>query len=69
MNVFSRRLEPQPIELPQSKREVASQVTVVDLPRPVLPTYAYCGCGHVLEPGNRFCGGCGARTRYVWYVR
>jgi hypothetical protein len=67
MDIFARRRSPQPLELPFSRRELAGQVTMVDLP--ALPPSAYCRCGHVIDPGARFCGSCGSRLRNAWYVR
>lgn len=68
MDIFARRREPQPLTLPLSRRELASQVTLVDRSCTVLPSSATCRCGHVLEPGNRYCGGCGTRLCNVWFV-
>lgn len=69
MDIFARRREPQPLVLPVSGRELASQVTMVDRSCSALPFSASCRCGHALEPGSRFCGGCGNRVRNVWFVR
>jgi hypothetical protein len=72
MRVFLRHSEPQPILIgpPELKLrstvlqlETALQPTLVD---ECLQASARCGCGHVIEPENRFCGGCGVQLRKVF---
>jgi hypothetical protein len=71
ISMINQTREPQPIILPLSRREIlASQPTLADHSTPVLPASAYCrDCSNVVEPGARFCGFCGSRLRYNWYVR
>jgi hypothetical protein len=62
--MMKRRHEPQPIILPESRREAASRTTVVNHPRSRL--FGRCNCGHEIEPDNHFCGGCGVRLQEVF---
>jgi hypothetical protein len=65
MTMFSRR-EPQPIVLPASRREAASQATMVNLTGLCPGALAHCSCGHIVESGDRFCGSCGVQLRDVF---
>lgn len=63
MNIFDRRREPLPIVLPESRREAASQITLVDHSAVTSRFMAcHCGtCGSTNEAGSRYCGMCGSR--------
>jgi hypothetical protein len=69
MHIYACRLEPQPIVLPELRREVASQITVVDrLGSAHAPARCDC-CGTAYEIGARFCGECGTRRQQPGYMR
>jgi hypothetical protein len=69
MNIFDRRREPLPIELPLPRREAASQITVVDRPG-IARSSARCDCcGSLFEEGARFCGQCGMKRQQLGYTR
>jgi hypothetical protein len=69
MSVFDRRREPQPIILPVSRREAASQITVVDRPGIACLSDRCDRCSSVYELDAQFCGQCGTRRAQSGYTR
>ncbi|WP_220203850.1 hypothetical protein [Reticulibacter mediterranei] len=69
MNMLGSRREPQPIILPISRREAASQITVVDRPGSAHSPARCDLCGTAYEVGARFCGECGTGRERPSYTR
>jgi len=69
MNMFGSRREPQPIILPMSRREAASQITVVDRSSIARFPSSCDNCGTGYELGVRFCGNCGTGRERPGYTR
>jgi hypothetical protein len=69
MSVFDRRREPQPIILPVSRREAASQMTIVDCSDIACSSDRCNRCSSVYELDAQFCGECGTRREQSGYTR